>query len=145
LVAALAVTAGRTSTADASVKVSWSVSGVQCYRYSVTERRRGVLDLNWLWKLQQQVYWCQSTPGGPVWQGPSAIRSHWENSTWAWGGYDQTYARKLTSPTRWQFYVKASFNGNGAYLVTEHNHPWVRMTIWKNNPQHVAYSASCGC
>lgn len=134
--------------AHASVRTEWQNYDVECYKYHVQEYRRGVFNLNDLWRLNSTVRWCGYNFGYPtvhIWYGPKRIASHWENITWNWGGYVDHWKRTLHHPTRWQFYVKAQFNGNGAYLLTEHDYPWIRMTIWKRNPNHVTYTARCGC
>lgn len=129
----------------ASVRVRWSVRDVQCYRYSVTEYRKGIITGRTLWRLNERLDWCY-TRGVGVWYGPIVHRSHWESSSWNWGGYDQkTRVRKLTDPTRWTVKVRATFNSNGAYLLVDHDHPYIRLTIWKNNPEHVHRVSSCGC
>lgn len=131
---------------EASVTVRWSESSVDCWHYSVTYHRGGTLHLNDLWRLQQQINWCTDDPPvTTVFSGPSSIRSYWTNLTWNFGGYITRSVEHLYFPERWQFYVKAKFDGNGAYLLTEHNYPWVRMTIWKWNPTHVSYTVGCGC
>jgi hypothetical protein len=142
----IAATLAAPTTADASVHVSWRTTSVDCWQYRVQEHRTGVLHINDLWRLTQTIRWCGNNPPvTQIYSGPTRKWTHWENLTWNWGGLVQETAHKLTSPTRWVFYVKAAFNGNGAYLLTEHNYPWIRMTIFKANPTHVLYHASCGC
>lgn len=134
-----------TENAHGHVRVQWNQTSIGCWRYSITKVRDGELAHSPLWKLQQQVYWCTDDPPVSNVRSMSVRRSHWTNMTWNWGGIESTWKRTLYNPTRYQFYVRAEFNGNGAYLLTEHNHPWIRMTIWKRNPTHVSYTAKCGC
>lgn len=145
----LAAGAVQAAHANANVRVRWSMRDGQCYRYSVTEHRTGITGgiLGDLWHLNQRLDWCQSTPGGTVWSGPTVHRSHGTNALWIWGGYEaKTRVRHLSNPSRWQVYVKAGFHSApDVFGVTEHNYPAIRMTIWRDNPTHVHYSASCGC
>src|SRR5438552_16939425 len=43
--------------AHASVRQSWTATSVDCWKYHVQEYRRGVLDLNDLWRLSSTVRW----------------------------------------------------------------------------------------
>jgi hypothetical protein len=146
LVVAILLLAMAAQTAQANTRVRLSTSAVECHQYSVTEYRNGVLGKE-LWHLNQRLNWCQIPPSGPVWEGPVVHRSHGTNVFWLFNDYQaKTKVKKLLNPTRWQVYVKASFTGSpDFYGIAEHNYPWIRMTIWKKNWQHVAYTASCGC
>lgn len=135
-------------TAQANTRVRLSTYDVECHRYSVTEFRDGVPPISsQLWRVNQRLDWCQIPPGGRVWSGPVVHRSHGTNLFWLFNGYQaKTTVKKLLNPTRWQVYVKAMFTGSpDLYGLAEHNYPWIRMTIWKKNPQHVSYTDSCGC
>lgn len=146
LAISIALALGMADNARAHVTVRWAETSTDCWKYSITKTRDGVLTHSPLWKLQQQVHWCTDDPPvSNVWYGPSVLRSHYENNTWNWNGYEKRWRKTLTNPVRWQFFVQAEFTGNGAYLITPHDHPWIRMTIWKRNPTHVSYTANCGC
>lgn len=148
VVAAIALFASVQS-AQANTKVRWSMYDGTCYRYSVTEYRYGLtFGFNGnLWSLNQRLDWCSVGWGGRVWSGPVVHRSHAENAWWDFTEYQaKTSVHKLLNPTRWQVYVKAKFSAKpDLWGITEHNYPWIRMTIWKANPSHVHYDASCGC
>jgi hypothetical protein len=139
--------AAQAANAQANTRVRLSTSAVECHSYSVTEYRNGVVFGSELWHLNQRLSWCQVPPSGPVWEGPVVHRSHGTNAFWVFNDYQtKTKVKKLLNPTRWQVYVKAAFTGSpDFYGIAEHNYPWIRMTIWKKNWQHVAYTASCGC
>lgn len=137
------------ASAHADVRVRWSAYDGQCYRYSVTEHRTGLSGglLGDLWHLNQRLNWCQIPTGGRVFYGPIVHRSRGTNALWEWGGYQaKTHVRRLDNPRRWRVYVKGAFSSApNVFGVAEHNYPWIRMTIYKANPTHVHYTASCGC
>jgi hypothetical protein len=130
--------------AHASVRQSWGVSAVQNYHYSITEYRSGFVFGEDLWRGQQQVHWSWNPYAG-VFKGPSLDRSCWVSDTWNTCTLDKKWTHELHSPHRWQMYAKWTMISNGAYLLADHDHPYIYMTIFAKNPQHVSYTASCGC
>jgi hypothetical protein len=149
LVVAVMLCSMAAQAAQADTRVRWSMPTPGCYRSSVTEYRNGVTQglLGPLWTMNQRLNWCQIAPGATVWSGPTVHRSHTVNGFWIWDGYvAKTRVKRLDNPRRWQVYVKGSFNSApDVFGVTEHNYPWIRMTIWKANPGHATWAARCGC
>jgi hypothetical protein len=130
--------------AHASVRENWGVKAVQDYHYSVTEYRSGFVFNEDLWRGQQQVHWSWN-PSSGVFKGPSTNRSCWVSITWAHCHLDKKWIHHLHSPNRWQLYAKWTMDSNGADLLVDHDYPYIYMTIFAANPQHVSYTASCGC
>jgi hypothetical protein len=129
----------------ASVRRHWGTSGSpQCYRYSITEYRSGLVFGEDLWRGQQQVRWCWNSLAG-VFTGPSLDRSCWVSITWADCHLDKKWGHELHNPHRWQVYAKWTMTSNGANLLVDHDHPYIYMTIFAANPYHVSYTARCGC
>jgi hypothetical protein len=130
--------------AHASVRQSWGVKDVQNYHYSITEYRSGIFTGRDLWRAQQQVHWSWNSYAG-VFNGPNMDRSCWVSDTWNDCRLDRKWVHELHSPHRWQMYAKWTIISNGAYLLADHDHPEIWMTIFANNPLHVSYTAHCGC
>lgn len=128
----------------ASVRQSWGVKDVQNYHYSITEYRSGLVFGEDLWRGQQQVHWSWNPYAG-VFKGPSLNRSCWVSITWADCHIDKKWTHELHNPHRWQMYAKWTMSSNGADLLVDHDHPEIWMTIFAKNPQHVSYTAHCGC
>ena len=130
--------------AHAAVRDRWGVTAVQNYHYSITEYRPGLVFNHDLWRAQQQVHWSWNPYAG-VFKGPSVLRSAWVSDTWNSYHLDKTWTKHLHSPNRWQFYAKWTMVSNGSYLLVDHDYPEIWMTIFAANPQHVTYTAHCGC
>lgn len=130
--------------AHASVRQRWGVQNVQDYHYSITEYRKGLAFGDTLWKAQQQIHWSWNSYAG-VFKGPSANRSCWVSDTWNECHVMKKWSKHLHYPNRWQYYTKWSITSNGAYLLVDHDHPEIWMTVFANNPQRVSYTAHCGC
>lgn len=128
----------------ASVRQSWGVDAVQNYHYSITEYRSGIVFGEDLWRGQQQVHWSWNNYAG-VFKGPSLDRSCWVSITWADCSLDSKWTHELHNPHRWQMYAKWTMNSNAVNLFVDHDHPYIYMTIFAADPQHVSYTASCGC
>ena len=128
----------------ASVRDRWGVQNVQDYHYSITEYRSGAIFGEDLWRGQQQIHWSWNSQSG-VFKGPSIDRSCWVSITWADCSLDAKWGHELQNPHRWQVYAKWTMDSNGSNLLVDHDHPYIYMTIFAANPQHVSYTASCGC
>lgn len=130
--------------AHASARVDWGVKNVQDYHYTVTEYRKGLVFGDTLWKGSMAIHWSWNPYAG-VWRGPSAHRTCWVSDTWNSCTLTNSWKHKLSSPKRWQFYAKWTMVSNGDFLLVDHDHPYLYMTVFADNPQHVSYTASCGC
>lgn len=137
---------GVKAAAQANTKVRWDSPSVGCYRYRVQEFRDGSAFHSRIWTIKQRVQWCMNSPYFTImFSGPTRHLNHEESASWIWGGWQTKRVTKLLHPTRWKFYVKAEVDGITGWPFVVHNYPWIRMTIWKKNPTHVSYDASCGC
>ena len=130
--------------AHASVRQRWGVQNVQDYHYSITEYRSGLVTQRDLWRAQQQIHWSWNPYAG-VFNGPSGNRSCWVSITWNECHVIRKWKHELHNPHRWQFYTKWSITSNGDFLLVDHDHPEIWMTVYAKNPLHVSYTAHCGC
>jgi hypothetical protein len=131
--------------AQADSKARWSMPTPGCYKYRVWEWREGTLHLAHLYTIKMRVQWCLNPSGTRFYTGPTRHLNHSTNTTWVWNGWTVKRKTVLHNPVRVRFYAKASVAGLTAWPVEEHNYPWIRVTIWRNNPTHVSYTAGCGC
>lgn len=141
-----AISAGiHTPKAEASwVGVLHGHQSADCWWASVEKVRTGVLTFD-LWHFKQKMVWC-SNPGPHCCGHTVVVKSsttitHSEGPTWNWGGVDGTRATKHTD-RRYRF-TRVNFDGITPTGFVEHNHPWIKMTVYANG--HFTYDTDCGC